>query len=101
MEVNMVTLKLKKPVNINGELTSEIEYDLEGLTGADIQHAVKELGKKGIVVSVTELDSNYHAAIFAEAAGLSLDDVLLLGAKDYNAATTLVRDFFLNDTEGQ
>ena len=91
-------LKLKKPVKINGEEMNQLEYDLESLTGADIQMAIKELGKKGIPVSTTELDPNYHAALFAVSAGISFDDMALLGAKDYNRAVLLSRDFFLEDS---
>ncbi len=91
----MNILKLSKPVKINGEEVKEIPYDLEALTGADIQVAVKELARRGIIVGSTEVDPNYHAAIFAVAAGLSLDDIGLIGAKDYNLATQKVRDFFL------
>lgn len=94
----MEKLNLKKAVKINGELKESIDYDLDALTGADVQMAIKELGKKGLIVSITELDLNYHAALFSIAAGISFDDMTLLGAKDYSAATTKVRDFFLDDS---
>ena len=93
----MAELKLKKPIKIDGEEKTVIEYDLEELTGADIQQATKELNKVGIMVTTVELDSNYHAAIFAKAAGLMFEDMNRLSAKDYTKATTLVRDFFLAD----
>ena len=80
----MEVLKLKKPIKIDGEERTEIEYDLESLTGADIQQATREL-------------SNYHAAIFAKASGLMFEDLNRFSAKDYTKATTLVRDFFLTD----
>ena len=91
----MATLKLKKPAMINGEETSEIEYDLDELTGKDIQDATKELQKRGIIVSVVETDPNYQAMLFAMASGLSYEDIQKLGAKDYNDIIILVRDFFL------
>jgi hypothetical protein len=93
----MAELKLKKPIMVDGEEKSVIEYDLESLTGADIQQATKELSKAGIMVTTVELDSNYHAAIFAKAAGLMFEDLNRFSAKDYTKATTLVRDFFLTD----
>jgi len=93
----MEKLILKKPVNINGELTEEIEYDLENLTGQDIQQIVRDLNKRSIVIGAVELDVNYHAALFAQAAGLSFDDISNLSVKDYNEATVRVRNFFLAD----
>ena len=93
----METLKLKKPIMIDGEERTEIEYDLEALTGEDIQQATKELNKAGVMVTTIELDSNYHAALFAKSAGLMYQDMNRLSARDYAKATTLVRDFFLAD----
>lgn len=93
----MAKLNLKKPVMIDGEEKTEIEYDLENLTGNDVQEATKELSKAGIMVSTVELDTNYHAAIFAKSAGLMFADMSRFSLKDYTKATTLVRDFFLTD----
>ena len=95
----MEQLKLTKPVMINGKKTGEVPYDLERLTGADVQQAMKELQQRGIQISMVELDVNYHAAIFACAAGLALEDVARFGIKDYNKAVTTVRDFFLASSE--
>lgn len=95
----MAILKLKKPLMVDGEEKNEIEYDLESLTGNEIQQASIELSKKGIMVTTIELDSNYHAALFAKAAGLMFEDMNRLSAKDYAKATTEVRNFFLADLE--
>lgn len=95
--VNETVLKLRKPILIDGEEKTEIPYDLDSLTGEDVQHANKELSKRGIQVMVSEIDQNYHAMIFSIAAGLSFEDVSRLGVKDYNAMCSVVRDFFLED----
>ena len=87
--------KLKKPILIDGVMTEEIKYDLDALTGQDIQHAYKELSKRGMQVMVSEIDSNYHAMLFAIASGLAFEDVSRMGIKDYNRMCSLVRDFFL------
>lgn len=93
----MAILELKKPTHINGEEVTEISYDLEGLTGRDSAQAIRELAKREIIVSMTEVDQNYHAAMFAIAAGISIEDVQQLSAKDYQRACIAVRDFFLED----
>lgn len=96
-EVNGTTLVLRKPVEINGEMVSAIPYDLEALTGQDIADTIKMLAKNNVVVVLSETDSNYHAGIFATAAGLDYNDIKKLSAKDYNKACNLVRDFFLEE----
>lgn len=96
-EVKENTLVLKKPVEINGEMTKEIPYDLDALTGQDIADTIKMLARNSVVVVMTETDQNYHAGIFATASGLDYSDMLKLNAKDYNKACNIVRDFFLEE----
>ena len=93
----MAELKLKKPFELDGEKVETISYDLEELTGNDIERAVAELAKKGIVVTLVETDQRYHAMLFATAAGIAYEDVMRLSLKDFNKATTAVRDFFLEE----
>lgn len=90
-------LTLKTPFDLNGEKVEKIEYDLEALTGDDIEHAIAELAKKGIIVTMIETDQRYHAMLFAIAAGISYEDVKRLPARDFNCATNAVRDFFLEE----
>lgn len=95
----MDVLKLKKPVKINGDETTEISYDLESLTGKEVSQATKELQSRGMIIGTVELDTNYHAALFAIAAGISLEDMERFSLSDYTKATTKVRNFFLADLE--
>ena len=95
----MEVLKLKTPVLIDGKEKTEIEYNLEALTGADVQLATKELQEAGVMVTTLEFDANYHAAIFAKAAGIAYADMSRFSLKDYTKATTKVRNFFLADLE--
>lgn len=95
----MTELKLKKPFLLDGEEVETIPYDLDSLTGADIERAISELGKKGIVIAMVETDQRYHAMLFSIAAGMSYEDVKRLPSKDFTKATTLVRDFFLESED--
>lgn len=95
----MEILKLKTPVLIDGVEKTEIEFDLDALTGTDVQLATKELQEAGVMISTVEFDTNYHAAIFAKAAGISYADMARFSLKDYTKATTKVRNFFLADLE--
>lgn len=95
----MATLKLKTPIDIDGEKVSEVEYDLDSLTGSDIERANDALSKKGIMVGMVETDQRYHAMLFSMAAGIMYEDMSRLSAKDYHRATTAVRNFFLDSEE--
>ena len=94
----MDILKLKKPVMIDGEEKTEIPYDFDELTGKDIQAAVAELKQYELIPGVVELDTNYHAAIFAQAAGISFGDVSNFKANDYNKAVILARNFLIEQS---
>lgn len=93
----MAELKLKKPFKLDGEDVTALKYDLDELTGADIERAISELGKRNIVPIVPETDKRYHAMLFAVNTGIAYEDLNRLPARDYTAVTTAVRDFFLED----
>lgn len=93
----MAELKLKKPFKLDGEEVSTLNYDLDELTGADIERAITELGKRNIVPLVPETDKRYLAMLFAVNTGIAYEDINRLPARDYSAVTTAVRDFFLEE----
>lgn len=95
----MEVLKLKKPVMIDGESKTEIPYDLDALTGADIELVYNQLKKKGIAVGAIEIDTSYHMALFAQAAGIDYEDVKRMSARDCKNAVVAVRSFFVSDLE--
>ncbi len=100
-ELNSIkgTLRLSKPIDIDGNETQKIDYDFDRLTGHSIEKAVKSLMKEHHMVVVQEADSCLHAYLFAEAAGIDVSDVRRLKAKDYGKATVLVRNFLSMDAE--
>lgn len=91
------TYTFKKATKIDGETVDNINYDFTTLDGGNIRHARAELGKAGYVVTVKELDSCYHAAMFAEAAGISLADVERFDTRDYEAVADLAKDFLYGE----
>lgn len=95
----MAVLKLKRPVMIDGEEKTEIPYDLEKLTGSDLETALQDMKRNGIQVGAIEIDPSYHMAIFAQAAGVAYEDVKRMSAKDCKNAIALVRAFFIGDSE--
>lgn len=98
------TLKLSKPININGEQFTELPYNFVDLTARDKSEATKVFKKSGNIVSVQELDPDYHIYLFAAAvkkedSSIEIDDVLRMSAKDAAKAEGLVRDFFFISSE--
>lgn len=100
----MSAFKLNRPININGEEVNELEYNFEDMTARDKSNATKEYKKAGNVVSVQELDPDYHIYLFAAAVkkvnpSIEIDDVLRMSARDASKAEGLVRDFFFLNSE--
>lgn len=98
------TLKLSKPIMINGEEVKELKYNFEDMTARDKADATKAYKRDGNVVSVQELDPDYHLYLFAAAvkkenASIEIEDVLRMSARDASKAEALVRDFFFLSSE--
>lgn len=91
------TYVFKAPTKINGEAVEKIDYDFTALDGSNIRNARASLGKVGYVVTVKELDSCFHAAMFAEAAGISLADVERFDMRDYEKVADIAKDFLYGE----
>ena len=85
------------PTKIDGEEKKSIPYDFTALNGSNIRHARTELQKRGYTVAVKELDEVFHAAMFAEAAGLSYADVERFSPRDYTAVADLAQVFLYGE----
>lgn len=95
------TLKLKRPISIDGKETNEIKYDFDKLTGMDIEEVFKEATRSGYMVSASyELDPIIGGRMFAKASDLDFSDVSRLKLKDYTEAANIARAFFIQDSDG-
>ncbi|KPU42158.1 hypothetical protein OXPF_39370 [Oxobacter pfennigii] len=97
-------LKLKVPIDINGETVNEIPYDFDVLTAKDKINVGKKFKAAGFTGSVQELDPDYHLFIFAEAVikadkNITEQDVMRMSMKDTITASSLVRNYFFLDSE--
>lgn len=98
-------LKLKHPLKVAGKMLDHIDYDLDGLTAADMHWASKYLKNLGIPVSIQALDYDYQLTLFRRAVKKTMPDVeyadlMRLSAADATVATGLVRDFLLGQDPG-
>lgn len=101
MEKRVETLKLTRPIFVNGEEVSEVAYDFDALTAADKLSVTPEMLQFGFSMgSVEEYDANYHFFLFAKAAErasggkVTAADLLRLSARDGAAAGRLAKAFF-------
>ena len=95
--IGVGTYKLKKPTLIDGVQVKELNYNLEALDGKAIRNIRTTLGRRGYIVSAKEIDSVLHAAMFAEACGLTIDNIEALSATDYMNVADIVRDFLIGE----
>lgn len=91
--------ELKKPIKIDGKEFKVINYDLEALTGEDIDQVTILLALDNRHIQFPEIDQTYHAAIFARAAGIDLSDVKRMAGPDYMRVGRIVKNFFFMDAE--
>lgn len=89
--------KLKCPTKIEGEVVTEIPYDLNEINGKTIRNVRTILGKKAYAVALPQFDDVYNAALFAEATGISFDSIEALSAKDFTNIAELVKDFLYGE----
>lgn len=88
---------IKQGTKIDGVEVKDVAYDFNQLDGDNICHARAELAKEGYFVAVKQLDEAYHAAMFAEAAGISFADVKRFGIKDFSNVADIAKDFMFGE----
>lgn len=86
---------LDKAYSFEGEEYSEIDIDLESLTGRDISAAKKEWNAGGGFSPVPATDPDYCVIIAARAAKKPLEFFLDLPARDYSKIAQAVSNFLI------
>lgn len=95
------SLKLAKPIDVNGEKVAELPYDFDAMTAADKLAVSREMAANGYALATSEeFDPVYHSFLFAksvEAASggkITVQDVLRISAKDMKKGGVFARSFF-------
>lgn len=91
----MERIVLAKPHTYEGKEYSEIELDLESLTGQDLISASNQARVLGDNSPVPELSKTYLAVVAAKAGKVPVDLILSLPAKDFTTVTMTVQNFLL------
>lgn len=93
-----VTLTLRKPLDYNGHIYTELHFDFDSLTGRDSMEVEAEMiqRKKGAVV-VGALNNDYIVGIAAKACKepIGSDAFMAMSLKDYNRIKETTRNFLL------
>ena len=90
-------LKLNKPITINDKEVKELKYDLNRVTGKTIRLNIQKLQRLEMAVPTLEYSPILHAALFATAAQIDVEDVERLNMKDYMSAVNIISDFFTKE----
>ncbi len=82
----MIKIVLNKPVEIMGKPVSELEMDLDSVTGRDLMDALRYADDSGSPVGGAAYSMSAAAWIAAKACSINVPTLLELGASDFNDA---------------
>lgn len=85
----------KNTVTFEGKDFTELDLDLDGLTGNDLIKASRETQVLGDVTPVQELSMTYLAVVAAKAAKVNVDMILALPAGEFAKVKMIVQNFLL------
>lgn len=93
----MEKYKLQRPIEFDGKLYTEIEYDFESLSGEDMisaerQYLSYEYNQSN---SLKELSKEYQILLFSRAAKLPKEFFDKLSSKDFQKLTIKMQIFLL------
>lgn len=88
-------ITLNKGININEKIVTEIDFNLDKLTGKDLIDAEKEARQLGDQSPTVLLSMTYQASVVAKIIGIPVDDVLALPASDFKNLIVPTASFLL------
>ena len=88
-------IALSKPFNYEGKEYSDLNLDIENMTGEDLEAAERILRATGDTPVVPELSKAYQAILAAKAAQVPKEMIRALPAKDYSKITMAVGNFLM------
>ncbi|NTU28849.1 phage tail assembly protein [Brevibacillus sp. HB1.1] len=88
--------KLSRPFSFDGKEYTELDLDLDSITGEDLMSCERQLNASTKdLVFVKELSKPYLALVAARAAKVPVELIHKLPAKDFSKVTMLVQNFLL------
>lgn len=93
-------IKLNKAINHNGKNITELDLNLEELTGNDLLAAEDELKRKGLNVAAWEYSRDFLITVAAKSLKLPVEAMKALSARDFTRVVNEVLAF-LAGTDSQ
>lgn len=90
-----ITIPFRKPFAFEGKEYKEIRLDLDALSGRDVIDAEAEARAMGVRAIMLESSKAYQAILAAKAAGVAVDFINALPAKEFSRVTGEVQGFLL------
>ncbi len=90
-----ITIPLRKPFTYEGKEYNEIRLDLDALSGKDVIDAETEARSMGARAIMLESSKVYQSILAAKAAGVTVDLIQALPAKEFSQVTGAVQGFLL------
>lgn len=87
--------KLNKPVTFDEKEVTELDLDLDALTGKDLTNIEQEFTAGGNMAAVPETSKTYLMYVGARAAGVPIELVQAMSAKDVSRLTVQVQNFLI------
>lgn len=88
------TVKLSRPLKVEGKELLELVLDLDKLTGVDVDSCLIEAASAaGMPVLIKQADTGFHAQMAALACGMPVELLRSLSARDYIRVTEAVQGF--------
>lgn len=96
------SVKLSKPLMVNGDAIDTIPYDFNTIIAKDRILIERELKGKGVITIMPQSDDEFLINLFAKAVSkvnttITLGDLMRLGFKDFVKITGLTRNFFYRE----
>ena len=95
-------IKLTRELSVRGEMLSELELDLDKLTGQDIIEVEKQIDSSGDgrALVLPEYSKLYLAAVAARALKIPREALNGLSARDFTRVTQAVQNFLIRTDSG-
>ena len=91
----IITIPFRRPFIFEGNEYKEIKLDLDSLSGKDVIDAETEARAVGVRAVMLESSKAYQAILAAKAAGVTVDFIQALPAKEFSIVTGEVQGFLL------
>ena len=97
----MSVIKLSRPFSHKGVDVKELDLHLDALTGRDLVEIESQLSAAGKVITLADFSKLYQSRVAAKAAGIPVEVLENLPARDFNKIVSSVQAFLLKSDSSE